>query len=145
MASFSFKKDSLRFDGVDYTLLKTQMECHLQYIGEDYRKITRNVYNAPQNGSTTLDEIKEAELNIRDKEALLSALSNYERTNVMDLQTAHYIQNNLETLYEGDNHVKVAKLQSLKGKYEILKMGKDENITSFMQKVNELVWSTRRI
>lgn len=35
--------------------------------------------------------------------------------------------------------MKIAKLQSLNGKYEMLKMGKDENITSFMHKVNELV------
>ena len=49
----------------------------------------------------------------------------------------------METLYEGDAHVKVAKMQCLKGKYEMLRMGDDENITSFMQRVNELVCSIR--
>lgn len=48
----------------------------------------------------------------------------------------------LETFYEGDAQVKVAKLQSLKGKYETLNMG-DENITSFIDKVNELVMKIR--
>lgn len=91
------------------------------------------------NNLSTPDEINEAKFNIRAKEALLSALSNSEMTNVMDLQTAYEIQKKLETLYEGDSHVKVAKLQRLKGKYEMLNMGKDENITSFMQKVNEFL------
>lgn len=67
------------------------MQCHLRCIGEEYWKITKNLYNVPQNGPTTLDEIKESECNIRDKEALLSALSDSEMTNVMDLETAHEI------------------------------------------------------
>ena len=49
----------------------------------------------------------------------------------------------LETLYEGDPNVKIAKWQSLKGKYEMLRMGDDENITTFMQRVNELVCGIR--
>lgn len=39
--------------------------------------------------------------------------------------------------------MKVLKLQRLKGKYEMNKMDEDENITSFMQKVNELVLNIR--
>lgn len=41
-------------------------------------------------------------------------------------------------MYEGDKHVKVAKLQNLKGKYEMMNMGEDENISTFIDKVNEL-------
>ncbi|GLJ49492.1 hypothetical protein SUGI_1048620 [Cryptomeria japonica] len=63
--------------------------------------------------------------------------------NVMELHTTHAIWVNLEILYEGDSQVKVAKLQSLKGKYETLKMGDDENIHSYMAKVNELVLGIR--
>ena len=36
---------------------------------------------------------------------------------------------------------KMAKLQTLKEKYETLKMSEDENITSYIQKVSELVCS----
>lgn len=39
--------------------------------------------------------------------------------------------------------MKISKLHSLKGKYEMLRKGEDENITSFMQKVNELVCNMR--
>lgn len=119
------------------------MEVHLKCLGDEYWKITKNVYNVPQNGLVTTAKIKDTEHNIRDKEALLSGLTNSEMTNVMGLKTTHEIWKKLETLYEGDAQVKVAKLQSLKGKYEALKMGEDENITSFMAKVNELVMNMR--
>lgn len=61
----------------------------------------------------------------------------------MDLEIAHEIWVKLETFHEGDSHTKITKLQSLKGKYENLKMGEDGNITSYMQKVNELVCGIR--
>lgn len=57
---------------------------------------------------------------------------------MIGLQTAHEIWKKLETLYEGDAQVKVAKLQSLKGKYEELNMREEENISTFMDKVNDL-------
>lgn len=121
------------------------MQCHLRCIGEEYWKITKNVYNAPLNGPTTPDEIKEVEYNIRAKEAFLSGLSNFEMTNVMGLETAHKIWIKLETLHEGDSQVKISKLQRLKGKYENLEMSGNENITSLIQKVNELVCGIRCI
>lgn len=89
METFSFKKYSSRFDGTHYTLRKNWVESHLRCIGEDFWKITKNVYNVPQNGPTTTNEIKEDEFNIRAMEVLLSALSNSEMTNVIDLQTGH--------------------------------------------------------
>jgi hypothetical protein len=39
--------------------------------------------------------------------------------------------------------MKMAKLQSLKGKYESLKMNEDEKIVLYMQRVNELVCNIR--
>ena len=101
------------------------------------------MYIIPQNGPTTSVEIIDFEYNIQAKEALLSAFTNFEMTNVMDMKTTHEIWENLETLYEGDANVKIAKLYSLKGKYERLRMGDDENINNFMQRVNELVCGIR--
>lgn len=132
----NYKKDSPMFDGTNYSLWNTQMECHLRCIGEPYQSITSNRYVIPPNSIY-------AEYNIRAKEVLLSAFTDTEMTNVMELKTAYEIQKKLETLYEGDANVKIAKLQSLKGKYEKLRMGDDENVTTFMQRVNELVCGIR--
>lgn len=59
MATFAFKKDSLRFYGTNYTLWKSQIHVYLRCIGEEYWKITKNSYNVPQNGPTIPNEIKE--------------------------------------------------------------------------------------
>jgi len=139
----TYKKGSPRFDGTNYSLWKVCMQCHLQCMGDAFWLITKDECKILKNGPSTLDELKEAEYNIQAKEALLSALTDTEMTNVLELKTAHEIWKKSETLYEGDKYVKCAKLQSLKGKYERLMMSEDENITSYMQKVNELVTSIR--
>lgn len=72
-----------------------------------------------------MDELKEFEQNIRAKDEFFIALTNTEMKNVMELKIAHEIYKILETLYEGDSYVNIAKLQSLKIKYEMLKMGKN--------------------
>ena len=36
------KKDSLRFDGKNYSIWKNRMECHLRCIGEPFQNITCN-------------------------------------------------------------------------------------------------------
>lgn len=86
------------------------MECHLKCLCDDYWKITKNTYNIPQNGLVLANEMKYVEQNIRAKEAILSALTNSKMTKVMGLKTTHEIWQKLETLYEGDKHVKFAKL-----------------------------------
>lgn len=141
----TYKKDSSRFDCTNQSLWKNCMECHLRFIGEPYQDITKDKYTIPTNGPSTLNEIKSVEYNIRAKEALLSALTDSEMTSVMELQTIHEIWKKLETLYERDNYVNIANLWSLKGKYEMLRMVEDENIISYMQKVNELVCNIRYV
>jgi hypothetical protein len=100
-------------------------------------------YIIPNDGTSTLNDLRDVECNITKKEEFLSALTNTEMTNVMDLKNAHEISKKLKTLYEGDNQVNMAKLQSLKGKYESLKMNEDENISLYMQRVNKLVCSIK--
>ena len=87
----SYKKDIPRFDGMNYSLWKARMECHLRCIGEPYWKITKNTYVIPQNSPSTTNEIKEAKNNVRAMEALLSALTNSEMKTVMDLKTTYEI------------------------------------------------------
>lgn len=106
----TYKKDSPRLDGTNYSLWKNRMECHLRCIGESYWTITKDKYTIHPNGPSTPDEIKEAKYNIRAKEALLSALTDFEMTNVMEPKSAHEICKKLENLYEGDFYVKITKL-----------------------------------
>jgi hypothetical protein len=78
------------------------IECHLRFLGEVYWGITKTKHTIPKNGPSTLDELREEKYNIKEKESLLSALTNTKMKNVMDLQTTHEILKKLEIVYEGD-------------------------------------------
>jgi len=101
----SYKKDSLKFDGTNFSLWKGYMKCHLQCMGMAYWSMVTKVYVPPQGGPTTLNEITYAENNMRTKEDLLSTLTDSELSNVIDLPTAYEIWIKLELLH-GDKYVK---------------------------------------
>jgi len=106
----SYKKDSPKFDGTNFTLWKGRMKCHLECMGKAYLAMVSKPYVPPQGGPTTLNEITEAENNLWTKEALLSALNDSDLSNVIDLPTTYEILTKLEILYEGDEFVKSARL-----------------------------------
>jgi len=141
----SYKKDSLKFDGTNFNLRKGRMKCHLRCMGVAYWTMVTTQYVPPQGGPKTQNEITDAENNLQTMEALLSSLSDSELSNVIDLPTAFEIWQKLELLHEGDKYVKSARLRSLKRKFENLKMREDENITTFMPRVNELVCGIRNV
>lgn len=49
----------------------------------------------------------------------------------------------LKKIYEGDEKVKLAKIQVLRARFEGLKMTKEENIAGYLQRVNDIVKSIR--
>lgn len=58
---------------------------------------------------------------------------------VVNLISARDIWTRLESIYEGNDKVKQAKMLNLKIIFENLQMFKDENITSYIQKVDKVV------
>ena len=61
----------------------------------------------------------------------------------IDLTAAQDIWKRLETLYEGDEFSKQAKMEYWKTKMEGLKMREDESIRAYSQRVNEVVASIK--
>jgi hypothetical protein len=55
------------------------------------------------------------------------------------LESAKEIWDKLVNNYEGDEEVKLAKLQAHRMQFEILRMSEDENITSFFIRLDEIV------
>jgi hypothetical protein len=49
----------------------------------------------------------------------------------------------LQTIYEGDEKVKRAKLQVYKGQFESLKMNEEENIAAYILHVDEVFKSIK--
>lgn len=105
------------------------MITHLRCIGEEYWEFTKKYYNPPVDLShATTNEKIEFGYKMRAKESLLSVLSDVKYTNVMELETAHEVWMKIEALHERYPFVKEAKLLSLKGKLDALKMSEDEKI-----------------
>jgi hypothetical protein len=73
------------------------------------------------------------------KNALLNGLTKSVYTKVMHCESAKEIWDKLKNIYEGDDKVKEAKLQTFRAKFEQLKMNEDENITTYFLRVDEIV------
>ena len=110
-----FKKDSHRFDGVNYDSWKENMKTNLLCMGPEYwflMKVKKKFFD-----ESKLEECNETErdmfmCNMRARESLLSSLPKNEYNQVKTFHTSHEIQKVLEVTFEGDDHAKRMKLQS---------------------------------
>lgn len=74
------------------------------------------------------DQKKEKQENNQALEAIISSLSDAEYVDVHGLETAHEVWKKLEDIYRGNEHVKISKEESLRGKFDDMQMAKGENI-----------------
>jgi hypothetical protein len=61
----------------------------------------------------------------------------------MHCKSAKEIWDKLEVVYEGDDKVREAKLQTYKTQFENLKMKEEEDIVEYLHRVDEVVNSIR--
>ena len=79
------------------------------------------------------------ETNARAVNTLLGSLSKLEFVKVMQLKSAKEIWDKIILSYEGDDQVKWAKLQTLRIRYETLKMHSNETIANYFLRIDEIV------
>lgn len=94
-------------------------------------KVVETKYMQLTNGPTTPNEIEAYEENEWASYAIFSTLSKTKLVKVVALDTAYEIWERLKNIYEGNDRVKLAKMQIAKGRYENLKMEEGEDITSY--------------
>lgn len=70
---------------------------------------------------------------------ILSGLVESVFVKVMRCESAEEIWDKLKNIYEGDEKVKEAKLQTYRGQFEYLKMKEEENIATYLLRVDEIV------
>jgi hypothetical protein len=85
------------------------------------------------------DGKKLEENNSKAKGIILNNLSNSVFVKVMHCDSAKYLWDKLQNIYEGDAKVKGAKLQTFRAKFEQLKMKEDKDIASYFLRVDEVV------
>jgi hypothetical protein len=120
-----------RFDGHNYAFWNKRMKTFLQAQGFDVWKSVVDGYTTPTTPPTDKDGKKLSENNSKAKGTILSSLDDSIFVKVMHCNTAKDLWDKLQNIYEGDAKVKGAKLQTLRAKFEQLKMKEDEDIATY--------------
>lgn len=115
------------------------MKIYLLLLWLNILKHIETAYVAPTTAPLTPDELKDQQENMQALEAIVSTLSNSKYIDVQGLETAHEVWEKLETIHGGDEHVQRAKEESLRGKFDGMKMQEGENIAQYGQRIKEVV------
>jgi hypothetical protein len=83
--------------------------------------------------------MKLSQNNSKSTNALMNGLVESLFTKVAHCKSAKEIWEKLQNIYEGDSKVKEAKLKTYRGQFEQIKMKEDENIASYLLRVDETV------
>lgn len=131
-----------RFDETNFTFYRYWMETHLSSLGHGVWKFVKDGYTVPTT-LTNLTEIRAYENNEKEKNVILSGLSDSNLIKVMRCMSPKEVQDKLGGIYKGDIKVKQAKLHIYKGDFENLKMLEYEDIVGYVLQVDEVVNAIR--
>ena len=108
------------------------MKVCLQAQGTNIWKMIEKTYNIPSTTSATTATVKtNFENNSKAMNALFSRLTETVFVKVMHSKTAKEIWDKLRNIYEGDDKIKRAKLQTYRAQFKNLKMKEEENIAAY--------------
>ena len=127
------------FDGNNFTHWKIRTTAYLQSLGAEVWGIVEGGYKFPSATPTDPAEKKQYELNAKAVTVLLSTLTQSEFMKIMHFKSAKEIWDKIVTSYEGDDQVKRAKLQTLRIRYETLKMRSNESVANYFLRMDEIV------
>ena len=75
--------------------------------------------------------------------AILGGLNELEFFKVMNYASAKEMRDKLATIYHVETKVQETKLQAYRSQFESLKMGEEEDVANYFQRVEEIVNSMR--
>ena len=110
------------FDGTNFNYWKVRVTAYLQSLGTEVWDIIETGYTFPSTTPIDAAEKKKYETNDKEVNTLLGFLSQTEFVKVMHYKSTKEIWDKIFLSYEGDEHVKRAKLQTLRIQYENLRM-----------------------
>jgi hypothetical protein len=130
------------FDGTNFSFWKIKMRTYLMALGADVWDVVETGYTKPVVLASKDDKL-EFSFNAKGMNAILNGLVEAKFVKVMHLDTAKAMWDKLINIYEGNEKVKDAKLQTYRLKFEQLKMNEDETISKYFLRVEELVNSMK--
>jgi hypothetical protein len=126
------------FDGTNFSFWKIRMRTYLMALGVDVWDVVETRYTKPIVLASKDDKL-EFSFNAKGMNVILNGLVEADFVKVMHIETAKAMWDKLISSYEGNEKVKDAKLQTYRLKFEQIKMNKDETISKYFLRVEELV------
>ena len=118
------------------------MRLHLSSIGDIGLKYLDEEYVAPT-WTLSINDIVEKKTHNTMMIDITSALSYEEFDEIKDCKTTHAMWIKLKEIYGGDDNVRRAKEEILRGKFDQMKMREDENIARYVERIKESVSTIR--
>ena len=120
------------------------MKLHLGGIGDRAQSCITMEHVDPTGTPTAKDMRKKKEHNQAMLE-IASALSYAEFDDIKGLDNAKKIWDALNTIYRGDKNVQRAKSESLKGKFDDVRMEEVENVSQYVSRIKEVISALRGV
>lgn len=137
-----YKKEVLKLNKENFPAWQSLMKLHLASIGDLAKYYVKHDYVIPTPPLTT-KEMKEKQEHNHAMLEIASALNYHEFEYIKDCTTAKKIWDTLATIYARDVNVLGEKAESLKGKFDEMKMQEGENIAQYCGRIKYVVNSIR--
>ena len=127
------------FEGNDYAFWSIRMKNYLMSLGPDVWTCILENYDVPENIPSHDEGKKKFWNHAKALNTLQSSLNKKVLAKVLNYTNAKELWQKLVTIYAGDSKVKRETLQTLRVQYEGLKMKEEENISEYLERVDEIV------
>lgn len=138
-----YKREVPKLNKANFTVWKSWMKLHKSRIGNFVLELMENGYIEPTPSPLTLDQLKDRhEHNVTMME-LGVACTDVKFNDIKDCDTTQKMWDKLNLIYSGDANVKRAKAESLRGRFDDMKMKEGENIVQYTNRLKEVVHAIR--
>ena len=133
-----YKKEVPNLNKENFPAWKILMKLHLAGIGDSTKYYIEHDYVTPVAPLTTQDMRAKQEHNHAMLE-IASSLSYPEFEDIKDCTTVEDMWDTLARIYGGDLNVLKVKAESLRGKFDEMRMQEGENIAQYCGRIKEVV------
>ena len=126
------KREVPKMNKDNFAAWKSLMKLHLASIG-DYAQTSITVDHVDPAGPLTRDDMNKKKEHNQAMLEIASALSYAKYDDIKGCSTAHQMWETLSNIYGGDDNVKRAKRESLRGKFDDMKWKKERMLLNMVQ------------
>ena len=137
-----YKREISRLYRDNFLAWQGLMKLHLAFSGDTRLKYLDAKYVEPT-GTLSINDIAEKKTYNTMMIYIASTLSYEEFDEIKDCKFANVMWKKLKEIYEGDDNVRRAKVERLRGKFDQMKMREDENIAKYVERIKASVSAIR--